>query len=89
MNSFNQQNAILNEYSEKKESLREKIKGYLDRVGTVGDPVALQLLKNSAELLQAQKQIDDEVAKAPNILNNTLQSIQQTMTRIEQKDITP
>ena len=51
MNSFNQQNAFLNEHSEKKESLREKIKEYLDRVGTVGDPVALQLLKKSAELL--------------------------------------
>ena len=89
MNSFNQQNAFLNEHSEKKESLREKIKDYLDRVGTVGDPVALQLLKNSAELLEAQKQIDDEVAKAPNILNDTLQSIQQTLTRIERKDTTP
>ena len=54
----------------------------------MGDPVALQLLKNSAEFLQAQKQIDDEVTKAPNILNDTLQSIQQTLTRIERKDTT-
>ena len=71
MNSFNQQCALLSEHYEKKENLREMIKDYLDRVGIVGDPVALQLLKNSAELLQAQKQIDDEVAKTPNILNDT------------------
>ena len=89
INLFNQQNAFLNEHSEKKESLREKIKEYLDRVGTVGDPVALQLLKSSAELLQAQKQIDDEVAMAPNIHIDTLQSIQQIPTRKEQKDTTP
>ena len=89
MNSFNQQNAFLNENSEKKESLREKIKEYLNRVGIVGNPVALQLMENSAELLQAQKQIDDEVVKAPNILIDTLQSIQQILIRIERKDTTP
>ena len=51
--------------------------------------VALQLLKNAAELLHTQKQVDDEVAKAPYILNDTLLSIQQTLTRIERKDKIP
>ena len=66
-----------------------KIKEYLDRVGTVGDPEALQLLRNSAEILQAQNLVDDKVAETPNNIGDTLQAIQQSLTRIERNETTP
>ena len=64
-----------------------KIKEYLDRVGTVGDPEALQLLRNSAEILQAQNLVDDKVAETPNNIGDTLQAIQQSLT--ERNETTP
>lgn len=48
--------------------------GYLALLGTVEDPVALQLLKEIMELLETQKQIDDDRAKTPD-LNDSLKAI--------------
>ena len=66
-----------------------KIKEYLNRVYTVGDPEALQLLRNSAEILQAQNLVYDKVAEIPNNICDTLQAIQQSLTRIERNETTP
>ena len=66
--------------------LRGKIKGYLSRVSFVGDPAALELLKETMELLEAQMHIDDNRAKAPN-LEDTFKDIQLSLARIERKEL--
>lgn len=48
--------------------------GYLALMGTVEDPAALQLLKETMELLETQKQIDDGRAKTLD-LNDSLKAI--------------
>ena len=65
--------------------LRGKIKGYLSRVSFVGDPAALELLKETMELLEAQKHIDENRAKTPN-LDDTLKDIQLSLASIERKE---
>ena len=89
MTTLEQTNALSRAHSERREFLHVKIKEYLDRVGTVGDPEALQLLRNSAEILQAQNLVDDKVAETPNNIGDTLQAIQQSLTRIERNETTP
>lgn len=54
--------------------LQSRIMGYLALLGTVEDPAALQLLKETMELLETQKQIDDDRAKTPD-LNDSLKAI--------------
>lgn len=53
----------------------------------MGDPTALELLKETIEHLKAQKHIDNNRAKTPN-LDNTLKEIQLSLARIERKDST-
>ena len=89
MTALEQSNALSRAQSERRKGLHVKIKEYLDRVGTVGDPEALQLLRNSAEILQAQNLVDDKVAETPNNIGDTLQAIQQSLTRIERNETTP
>ena len=65
--------------------LQGRIKEYLAYVSTARDSVALELLKETAELLNTQKEIDNSRAKMPN-LKDTLNAIQLSLIRIEQKE---
>lgn len=59
------------------------------RVSFVGDPVALELLKETMKLLEAQKHINNNKAKVPD-LKDTLKDIQLFLARIEHKEpVTP
>lgn len=69
------------------DGLKEKINNYLEQVGILGDSVALQLLRETLELLNMQHQIDSNGAKTPN-LNDTLKAIQQSLARIKSKKAT-
>ena len=64
-----------------------KIKEYLDRVSIVSDSKALLLLKNSTKILQTQNLVDDKIAEILNNINETLKTIQQSLTRIKRNEI--
>lgn len=64
--------------------LQGKIKRYLLQVSFVKDSAALKLLKETIELLEAQKHIDNNRAKSPN-LDDTFKDIQLFLARIALK----
>lgn len=90
-NAYNVSNVYLNRHKETGKALLQNVIVYLERVGLVGDPEALELLEETVDHLKAQKQIDnkDNGAKAPSNLKDTLKNIQQSLARIEHKEIIP
>ena len=69
--------------------LQGKIKGYLIQVGTVGDSAALKLLNKTMDLLEKQKQFDNNGTTTLNSFSDTLKIIQLLLARIENKNLTP
>ena len=59
------------------------------RVGTVRDPAALELLNETMNLLEKQRQFDNDGATMLNSLSDMLKVIQLLLARIENKDSTP
>ena len=72
------------EHRKAKESLVIKIKEYLDRVGNVGDPVALQILQESKIVLEAQNQLDKKSHDTTHVVS-ALNDIKSTLQRVESR----
>ena len=72
----------------RKESLVIKIKEYLDRVGNVGDPVALEILQESKIVLEAQNQLDKKSHDTTHVVS-ALNDIKSTLQRIESRKEIP
>lgn len=66
--------------------LQKKIKGYLIQVGIIRNSMALEMLNKTMDLLEKQKQFDNNGTTTLNSLSNTLKIIQLSLACIEHKD---
>lgn len=66
--------------------LQERIKGYLIQVSTIRNSMALEMLNKTMDLLEKQKQFDNNGTTTLNSFSNTLKIIQLSLACIEYKD---